>query len=79
MFPHEEYLKMAIEDCQISKLVDDLGGLYVGIVAKNEDATDEEFQVALNVYKILQKASEEIAALGPKPQIPHPRDKKPEE
>lgn len=74
MFPHEEFLKKALEECSITKLVQDLGSLYVNMINKN--CTNEEFQTALQVEKILVKASFEIADLGVKPHIPHPMDER---
>ena len=76
MLPHEEFLKIALEVCMISKLVDDLGVLYVSLIANDPKYSMEEFFAALKVSQILQKASEDIAALGPKPKIPHPMDVK---
>lgn len=73
MFPHEEFLKKALEECRITALVQDLGFLYVQLVA-GSNASQEDFQTALAVNKILKKAAEEIADLGPKPVIPHPMD-----
>ncbi len=69
MFPHEEYLKFALQDCMITKLVQDLGGLYVSLVSQNQEATDADFATALQVNKILEEAATKIAALGPKPEI----------
>ena len=69
MFPHEEYLTRALEHCMITQLVQDLAGLYVELTAANTQNTDEDFRTALQVCKILNKAAEEIAALGAKPKI----------
>ena len=80
MFPHEEFLKKALEECQITRLVQDLGNLYVSLVNMSIPVTPEQdanFKIALKVCQILQKAADEIADLGPKPQIPHPMDKNP--
>jgi len=63
-FPHEEFLAKALQECRISKLVQDLGGLYVSLVASD---TSENFKIALEVNRILEQAAGEIADLGPKP------------
>lgn len=67
MFPHEEDLVRAIKCCKITKLVQDLGALYVDCT--NVGATDEEFLIAMKVERILMSAAKEISELGPKPQI----------
>jgi hypothetical protein len=75
MFPHEEFLKKALEECQITKLVQDLGALYVSTV--NAHGDEDDFLLALSVNRILDEAAGKIADLGPKPIIPHPMDKSP--
>ncbi len=67
MFPHEKYLKRVLEECQITKLVQDLGSLYINLVNIHGDEND--FLIALEVSKILNDAAKKIAELGPKPQI----------
>jgi hypothetical protein len=62
MFPHEEQLKLALRDCKITKLVQDLGTIYVQMNL----ASNESLSLALKVDNILKKAAEEIANLGPK-------------
>ena len=73
MLPHEEFLQKACEECMITQLVRDLGHLYFMLV--NKHGTFEEVSVALRVDRILEEAADQIAALGPKPHIPHPMDK----
>lgn len=74
MFPHEEFLKKALQECLISTLVQDLANLYVALVNVSPENDDEDFQKALAVSQILQRAASEIALLGPKPKIQHPLD-----
>lgn len=74
MFPHEEFLQKALEECMITTLVHDLGGIYTKLV--NRHGTNDDFAMAMKVEQILNKAADEIAALGPKPYIPHPLDKR---
>lgn len=76
MFPHEEFLVKALEECSITKLVQDLGTVYTTKVAAAENATDEDFSKSLQVSRILQKAALEIADLGPHYRLPHPMDKR---
>ncbi len=73
MFPHEEFLKKALQETTISQLVLDLGPLYIAIA--NTYGDDEDFDKALKVERILTKAAQEIADLGPKVRPPHPLDK----
>lgn len=75
MFPHEEFLKKALEECQISKLVMDLGGVYVALVGQQSEL-EWEFEQALKVDQILKEAAGKIADLGAKPKIQHPMDAK---
>lgn len=74
MFPHEEFLVKALEECAIAKLVQDLGALYSTKVASSKKATNEEFKKSLQVDRILQKAALEISDLGPHFRLPHPMD-----
>jgi arsenate reductase-like glutaredoxin family protein len=74
MYPHEKYLQYCLEDCQITKLIQDLGNLYFSLVSKNENVSDQDLLIAMQVDKILQEAAIKIADLGPKPMIPHPLD-----
>ncbi len=74
MLPHEEFLKKAMEECQITALVNDLGTLYVTLVATNSKNSDDDFRTAMKVNQILKRAAEEISSLGAKPRIPHPMD-----
>ena len=80
MFPHEEFLKKALEECAITKLVSDLGSLYSSLVAQQTNCDDQDFAKSIEVYKILKDASAKIADLGLRgrmglPRINHPMDR----
>ena len=75
MFPHEEFLQKACEECKISQLVSDLGGVYLTLVNRNIPS-DRDFRIAMEVDRILKDAAEKIADLGSKLKIPHPMDNK---
>ena len=81
MFPHEEFLQKALEECSMTKLVQDLGDLYVSLCLK-QNVTDAWLQKVLKVNKILDKAASDIADLGDVepigiPRIVHPLDGQP--
>ena len=77
MFPHEEFLQKALEECMITQLVRDLGNLYFSLYVRmrnNKEISVEEFTTVISVNRILDEAADKIAELGPKPKIPHPMD-----
>lgn len=80
MFPHEEFLQKALEECSMTKLVQDLGDLYTSLCIKQK-VTDAWLQKVLKINKILDKAASDIADLGDIepigiPIIVHPLDRK---
>ena len=67
MFPHEELLAKALNECRISALVHDLAGIYSDLAIKA--GTEEDFAQTMQIRKILLDAAEQIADLGAKPNL----------